>query len=304
MRVGGRPSNAPLTRDARHPFVLPRRSDITSLIIDRKHVEVAHAGPGHTLSAVREHLWIPRGREAVKKRLRECPVCRRCRAEPSAPEMAPLPPTRFDGRHLFSSAGIDFFGPFYVRHLRRRLKQYGFLATCMATRVVHLEVAHALDADSCLLPLRRFFSRRGKPRYLFSDNGANFVGSCREIRKKFQLAEKRLGERLSAQDIEWHFNPSAAPHMGGVWKQLVQNVKQYLAVVLGSQVLTDEVLNTAFTEVQLIVNSRPLTHVSTDPTDMGALTPNHLLLWRASPRWDPAVSMKGTYATADGGSRP
>ena len=287
MRVGGRLTNAPLSRDARHPVVLPRQSDITRLIIAGKHAEVAHAGPEHTLSAVRESFWIPRGREAVKKQLRECSVCQRRRAEPSAPQMAALPPARFDGRRPFSSAGIDFFGPFYVRYLRRTQKRYGFLATCMATRAVHLEVAHSLDTDSCLMALKRFFSRRGKPRCLFSDNGTNFVGSCREIRKELKLKEKLLGEKLSGQDIEWHFNPPAAPHMGGVWERLVRSVKRCLTVVLGSQVLTDEVLNTAFAEVEFIVNSRPLTHVSTDPTDMEALTPNHFLMGRTSPRWAP-----------------
>ena len=161
MRVGGRLANAPLSRNARHPVVLPRHSDITRLIIGWKHVDVAHGGPEHTLSAVREQFWIPRGREAIKKQLRECPVCQRRRAEPSAPQMAPLPPARFDGRRPFSSVGIDFFGPFYVRHLRRTLKRYGFLATCMATRAVHLEVTHALDADSCLLALRSVWGRRG-----------------------------------------------------------------------------------------------------------------------------------------------
>ncbi|XP_043243765.1 uncharacterized protein LOC122392683 [Amphibalanus amphitrite] len=287
MRVGGRLTNAPLSRDARHPVVLPRQSGITRLIIAGKHAEVAHAGPEHTLSAVRECFWIPRGREAVKTQLRECPVCRRRRAEPSAPQMAPLPPARFDGRRPFSSAGIDFFGPFYVRYLRRTQKRYGFLATCMATRAVHLEMVHALDADSCLLALRRFFARRGKPECLFSDNGTNFVGSYREIRKELQLMEKLLGEKLSGHGIEWHFNPPAAPHMGGVWERLVRSVKRCLTVVLGSQTLTDEVLSTVFAEVEYIVNSRPLTHVSADPADMEAITPNHFLLGRASPRWAP-----------------
>ena len=75
--------------------------------------------------------------------------------------------------------------------------------------------------------------------------------------------------------------------MGGVWERLVRSVKRCLTVVLGNQVLTDEVLNTVFTEVEFIVNSRPLTHVSTDPTDLEAITPNHFLLGRASPRWAP-----------------
>ena len=82
---------------------------------------------------------------------------------------------------------------------------------------------------------------------------------------------------LSAQDIEWHFNPSSAPHMGGVWKRLVQNVKQYLAVVLVSQVLTDEVLNTAFTEVEFIVNSRPLISREHGPDRRVGANPKPLL---------------------------
>ena len=42
--------------------------------------------------------------------------------------------------------------------------------------------------------------------------------------------------------------------------------------------LTGEQLYTLLTEVESILNNRPLTHVSDDPSDLDALTPNHLLL--------------------------
>ena len=48
--------------------------------------------------------------------------------------------------------------------------------------------------------------------------------------------------------------------------------------LMGDRVLTDSQLYTLFTDVEHIVNSRPLTHLSTDPNDFEPLTPNHILL--------------------------
>ena len=51
---------------------------------------------------------------------------------------------------------------------------------------------------------------------------------------------------------------------------------------LGQQIVTESVLRTALIEVESILNSRPLTHNSSDPKDYTALTPNHFLLGRAN----------------------
>lgn len=102
-------------------------------------------------------------------------------------------------------------------------------------------------------------ARRGKPTVIYSDNGTNFVGADRELRECIDgWNQHKIGSELSQEGIQWVFNPPAAPHMGGVWERLVLNV------VLQNQVLTDEVLLTAFAEVEWVVNSRPLTEVSSD----------------------------------------
>ncbi|KAH9640902.1 hypothetical protein HF086_011771, partial [Spodoptera exigua] len=53
------------------------------------------------------------------------------------------------------------------------------------------------------------------------------------------------------------------------------------AAVLNERTPPEEVLHTLMTEVEHIVNSRPLTPVSMDPDDEESLTPNHFLLGRS-----------------------
>ena len=80
--------------------------------------------------------------------------------------------------------------------------------------------------------------------------------------------------KLSADGVQWHFNPPSSPHFGGVWERLVQSAKRALKVVAGKQCVNDETLLTFMAEVESLMNGRPLTHVSTDYRDEEALTPN------------------------------
>ena len=90
--------------------------------------------------------------------------------------------------------------------------------------------------------------------------------------------DAKTADYASTRRIKWQFNPPAAPHMGGVWERLVRSVKEVMTGLMKHQVLTDQQLLTLLTEVEGIINSRPLTHVSEDPKDIEALTPNHILL--------------------------
>ncbi|XP_043233923.1 uncharacterized protein LOC122387633 [Amphibalanus amphitrite] len=94
---------------------------------------------------------------------------------------------------------------------------------------------------------------------------------------------------MSQDDIEWRFNPPDGPHMGGCWERLVASVKRAVRVVIGRGCVSDEVLATVIAEVEFMLNSRPLTYVSTDTGDPLALTPNHLLLGRDDPCLPPSL---------------
>ena len=53
-------------------------------------------------------------------------------------------------------------------------------------------------------------------------------------------------------------------------------------MVLHGEVVTDEVLETTFTETQALVNGKPPTEVSSD-SGLKAITLNHFLVSRANP---------------------
>lgn len=79
------------------------------------------------------------------------------------------------------------------------------------------------------------------------------------------------------EHINWHFNPPAAPHFGGLWEAGIRSVKGHLARTIGNQIVTFEECYTLLTIIEATLNSRPLCAMSSDITDINALTPAHFL---------------------------
>ncbi|XP_067660679.1 uncharacterized protein [Haliotis asinina] len=72
--------------------------------------------------------------------------------------------------------------------------------------------------------------------------------------------------------------------MGGVWERMVRSVRNILNPMLHEfgHRLDDEMYRTFLCEVEAILNSRPLTPVSSDSDDLDPLTPNHLLMLKSN----------------------
>ena len=84
--------------------------------------------------------------------------------------------------------------------------------------------------------------------------------------------------------------------MGGVWERLIRLIRRVLSAVIRNTVLDDERLVTVFCEVEAIINTRPITPISSEPQDAEPLTPNHLLLLRGAATLPPGVfSMRDVY---------
>ncbi|XP_045023468.1 uncharacterized protein LOC123467730 [Daphnia magna] len=291
LRVGGRLNYAPLSFDIKHPKILPHDHPLTRLIVMREHDLLFHPSPERLLSSIRSQYWIIKGRVAIKRYLHKCFTCKRHRATPCIPLMAPLPRHRLISfQRLFTHVSLDYFGPCNITIYRRKVKRYVFLITCLNTRAVHLEVAASLDLSSFFIAFASFAAQRGRPSVVYSDNGTQIVAGDKAIQQGIErLKKQNIVGQMVKQEIEWHISPPLAPHFGGVWESLVKSAKVALEAIVESRPLTEELLRGFVIQAESLLNGRPLTYVSVDPRDPEPLTPNHFLLVQSSPNTEDDV---------------
>ena len=115
-RCQGRLHHADLPQAGRHPIILDRRHHFTVLVVQDCHTKVMHNGVKETLTEIRSRYWIVRGRQFMRKLLIKCRICKRFGSKPFAgPTSPPLPSFSVQESPPFSTTGVDYAGPLYVK---------------------------------------------------------------------------------------------------------------------------------------------------------------------------------------------
>ncbi|XP_062715282.1 uncharacterized protein LOC134291500 [Aedes albopictus] len=286
LRVGGRLNFALLPYQAKHPALLPTKHPFTRLVFEHFHRKLLHGGGRQLLTAIREEFWPPRGRRLAQTVVRNCFRCTRLNPTPAVQQIGQLPSQRVIPSRPFSVTGVDYAGPLYLRPIHKRAspaKAYLCLFVCFSTKAVHLELVSDLSTQGFLNALRRFISRRGRPNHIHSDNGKNFEGAKNELTELFhrfsdQAQQDSITSACADEGILWHLTPPKAPHFGGLWEAAVKVAKRHLYRQLGSTRLSFEDMCTILTQIEAVMNSRPLLPMTEDPNDLAALTPAHFLI--------------------------
>lgn len=189
LRIGGHIAYADVSREEKHPLILPRAHHISMLLVRYYHKQVAH--PGHHIKegAIRAAgFWIVGSKHVESTVIHKCVTCRKLRGRLAYQEMADLPADRLAQKPPFTSIGLDIFGPWTIvtRHTRggsAESKRWAVIFMCMSTRAMHIELIESMTTSSFINALRRFFFIRGPAKLLHSDRGTNFVGACKELQK-------------------------------------------------------------------------------------------------------------------------
>jgi hypothetical protein len=91
----------------------------------------------------------------------------------------------------FITSGLDCAGPFQVRSNKgrghRSFKAYVVLFVCFITRALHFEVVIELRTNAFITAFRRFTSRRGLCRRIYSDNATTSKAGDSELRGMFKV---------------------------------------------------------------------------------------------------------------------
>nr|CAH7736537.1 unnamed protein product [Callosobruchus chinensis] len=273
--------------NSKFQILLPNNSQFVNLIIQEAHERTFHGGVQTVLSSVRTKYWPIHGKVAVKRVIHKCVRCFKVRPKSFNPIMGDLPSHRVVPSRPFANVSIDFAGPIMVKEgtlrSRKLIKSYVCVFVCGSTRAIHLELTVSLSTDHFLNCLKRFISRRGLCSVIYSDNGTNFVGANNVLKETYErirqfASDPLLQEYFSANQIHWKFNPPNSPHFGGLHEAAVKGMKSHLIRVIGTAVLTFEDLYTTLTQIESILNSRPLCPMSEDPNDLSFLTPGHFLV--------------------------
>lgn len=301
LRVGGRLRKAQLPSSQKNPLLIPGKAYLAKLIITDCHEKVSHQGRHFTEGMVRQMgYWISGGKRLIYQLISRCVKCQRLRGRMCQQQMSDLPDARLTPAPPFTYVGVDVFGPWNIVARRTRggvsnSKRWAVMFTCLTCRAVHIELVEDMSSSSFINSLRRFQSIRGKVTEFRSDRGTNFVGASDDLHiNAINVGDIPLRKHLYASGTVWKFNPPCSSHMGGSWERMIGVIRRVLDSLLleeGRKNLTHEVLSTFMCEVMAIVNSRPITPVSSDPESPFILTPNILLTQKTDASVEPFANL-------------
>ena len=96
---------------------------MVNLILQDLRQEHNHEGVEYVRSAIQEEFWILGLRNASRSSTSQCVFRRKLPAQTNVPFMADLPTERFYYQsYPFINVGVEYFGPFEVKLLKRTMK--------------------------------------------------------------------------------------------------------------------------------------------------------------------------------------
>ena len=119
MRVAGRLQKSSMAVECIHRAILPKGSEVSTMLVRDCHKRMAHSGRGETMQEIRSNgYWIINCNVLVRHVIYNCVTCRSMRGKFGEQVMGNLSKDRVSEAPPFTYCGIDLFGPFMVKERR------------------------------------------------------------------------------------------------------------------------------------------------------------------------------------------
>lgn len=188
--------NSPLEETSKHPYILPRHSPLSTLIIQDAHEQTLHGSTQDTLLYIRNTYWIIGGRAPVRSHILKCVKCTRHRRFQASQLMGQLPSSRVNPSRAFLHSGLDYAGPYLLKTWKgrsaRTYKSWIALFVCLSTSAIHLEIVTDYSSDAFSAVYHRFTARRGLCATITSDCRSNFKGADHALKRLFTTTSVEL----------------------------------------------------------------------------------------------------------------
>ncbi|GAA6075579.1 uncharacterized protein LOC123723901 [Tachysurus ichikawai] len=250
--------------------ILPYEAWISTLLAQEAH-SANHEEIAGTLLRMRKRAWVIKGRKLAKERVDNCVECRKARAKRCQQIMSDLPFERIIPARPFEYTTVDLFGPYEVKDEVRKkvkLKVWGIVFCCMASRAIYTDVAGDQSTKGFLLAYQRFRALRAS---------------------KETVGKSELENEASKHGTEWSWkiHPANSPHRNGAAEATVHTVKRALHNVGGEGLLTWNEFQTFLYMAANLANERPIDARTQSREDcIEYISPNSLLLGGTRPRGD------------------
>lgn len=183
-------------------------------------------------------------------------------------ETAAQPPFRTEYGRPFEATGIDFAGPLsYKISKKEQGKCHILIFTCATSRAVQLEMTKSQTVEEFQRKFKGFITRRTRTKRIMSDNAATWI---MKIRKR-----EELQDFLAQQQITWQFNLPRSLWWGGLYEELIKEVKRTLFKTMGRTHLEYTQVKAALMDIERHLNNRPLMYMESETGEV--LTPNAIM---------------------------
>ena len=280
LRVSGRLSYSEISREQKHPIILPKEHVFTRMLAWDAHISNLHFGLDQWFFFLRQSYYILGARQLLRSLLRYCVKCKRLTSRFHHPMMSDLPSARLTLSSQcppFTHVGTDLTGAILLKAGGRgqaTKKAYVVIFTCMATRAIYADIMLSNETQDFLMAFKRLVGTEGRPRHLYSDAAKYYLRAKDELQESFDNMNEAMEKASREFDFTWHTNVPYAPHEGGVWERMVKSLKHCLFKVCRFALLTHIEFMTVLKECTAILNDRPL--VSKSSSALEVITPSLL----------------------------